>query len=498
MTPMSIDRNTDLLTGQPLPARSMRPFLRSLWMLVGGLVVACLALVAVNLLSGPRLSDVEVDATAVVSSANARLVLTTNRQLADVTPEQVGIEPAAPFQVTTSGNSVVISFPQPLAYNTDYEVSVRGITGRAVDRQSTLSASFSTSEPSLYYLSRAQPPAEAGTRGADRILRTTTGSTDTEVAFESANIQQFVPIGSELAVVTVNADLANTLYRVDADGTAEVLNLPGTGLVHDLQAAPGQSLLGFRFTSAADAAGPHYENVLFVLDLRTNAAKAVPDLEGDPLSVTTWGFMANRADIVARQYDSTLLLINPLDQSGGNPLETEPELEPAVPLGQFASLTAFAPDGVRIAVSDRDGQYVLDLSQGTESAIVPQSVAGTTQYTAELRFLAGGAGTDSAGYVQRIAEFDAATGSVRQYLSLVQGGEARTVYAPASARETIVGFELSPNDQYLAVQIVPNRDTELSDGYPVNTQATDVTTLFVNVATGDVRRSVLGFDATWH
>ncbi|MBG6213671.1 hypothetical protein RCH23_001445 [Cryobacterium sp. CAN_C3] len=472
---------------------ALRRFRRALWILVGGLVVACLALVAVNLLSGPRLTAVDVDTTSAVSSANARLVLATNRQLAPVTPEQVSIEPATAFHVTTSGNSVVISFPQALAYNTDYAVSVREITGSAVDRESTLSAEFSTSEPSLYYLSRAAPSTEVGTRAADRILRTTIGSTDTAVAFEAPTIQQFVPMGSELAVVTVNADLANALYRVDADGTAEVLNLPGVGLVHDLQAAPGQSLLGFRFTSAADAPGPHYENVLFVLDLRTNAATAVPDLEGAPLSVTTWGFMARRADIVAQQYDSTLLLINPLDQSGGNPLENEPELDPPVPLGQFANLTAFAPDGVRISVSDRDGQYVLDLSQGAESTIVPQSVEGTTQYTAELRFLVGQDG----GYVQRVAEFNAATGSAQQYLSLVHGGEARTVYAPASAEETIVGFELSPNDQFLAVQIVPNRGTELSDGYPVNAAATDATTLFVNVATGEVRRSVIGFDATW-
>ncbi|MDJ0337071.1 hypothetical protein [Cryobacterium sp. PH31-O1] len=479
-------------------AAGLRPFRRALWTIVAVLLAASCALVAANLLSGPRLTAVDVDTTAVVSSANARLVLATNRQLDEVAPEQISIEPATTFQVTTSANSVVISFPRPLAYNTDYAVVVRDITGSAVDRESTINAEFSTNEPALYYLSRAAPSAGTADRGADRILRTTTGSSDTDVAFATPNIQQFIRIGGELAVVTVTSDqdsgeLTNALYRVDTDGTAETLNLPGVGLVHDLQAAPGQSLLGFRFDSAADAPGPHYDNVLFVLDLRTNAATAVPDVEGDPLSVTTWGFMAGRADIVAQQYDSTLMLINPLDQSGGNPLENEPEFDPPVPLGQFANLTAFAPDGVRVAVSDRDGQHVLDLSQGTESSLVPQSVPGTTRYTAELGFLAGEAG----GYVQRVAEFDPATGAVRQYLSLVQDGEARTVYSPASGLETIVGFELSPNDQFLAVQIVPNRNTELSDGYPVNTQATDATTLFVNVATGEIRRSVLGFDATW-
>ena len=214
---MSIEPAIEPITGS---SSGLRPFRRSLWMLVGGLLLACLVLVAVNLLSGPRLTGVDVDTTAVVSSANARLVLSTNRQLVEVAPEQVSIEPNAVFQVTTSANSVVISFTEPLAYNTDYAVSVRGIMGFAVDRQSTLSAAFSTSEPSLYYLNRAAPAADASTRGADRILRTTTGSANTDVVFASANIQQFVPIGSELAVVTVNADLANALYRVGTDGTA--------------------------------------------------------------------------------------------------------------------------------------------------------------------------------------------------------------------------------------------------------------------------------------
>lgn len=486
---MSTDSTTRPTAGKQ---HALRPFRRSLWMLVGGLLVGCLALVAVNLLSGPRLTSVDVDTTAVVSSANARLVLATNRQLAPVTPKQISIEPAATFQVTTRGNAVVISFSQPLKYNTDYAVSVREVTGTAVDRESTLSAEFSTGEPSLYYLSRAAPSTGTGSQATDRILRTATGTTETDVAFATSRIQEFAPIGSELAVVTVNADLANALYRVDANGTAEALNLPGVGLVNDLQAAPGQSLLGFRFTSAVEAPGPQYENVLFVLDLRTNVATAILDLDGDPLGVTTWGFMAGRADIIAQQYDSTLLLINPQDQSGGNPLETEPEFDQPVPLGQFANLTSFAPDGVRISVSDRDGHYLLDLSRGAESTIAAQAVEGTTPYTAELRFLGGGDG-----FVQRVAEFDPATGSVRQSLSLMQGGQVQTVYAPASASEIIVGFELSPNDQYLAVQVVPNGNTEVSDGYPVNAQAVDATTLFVDVATGEVHRSVLGFDTTW-
>ncbi len=467
-------------------------FRRTLWILVSSLVMACLALVAVNLLSGPRLTSVDVDMATVVSSANARLVLTTNRQLSPVTAEQVSIQPTTPFRVESEGNSIVVSFIQPLAYNTDFEVTVRGLTGMAVDRASTLSTTFRTDEPRVLYLNRAVPVSAAGVRADDRILSTTIGAAETDVVFAAPNIQEFVRIGSELAVIAADGNDANALYRVDADGVPARLNLPGVGLAQDLQAAPGRSLLGFRFTSAADAAGPHYENVLFVLDLSTNVATAVRDQNNDPLSVTTWGFLPKRTDIVAQRYDSTLLLVNPLDQSGGNPLETEPEFDPPIPLGQFAAVTAFAPDGVRIAVSDRDGQYVLDLSQGTESSIVPQTVPGTTRYTSELRFFAG---IDA--YMQRVAEFDASSRTARQHIALVYNGQERTVYAPANVAETIVGFELSPNDQYLAIHIVPNRDTAVSDEYPVNAQSTDASTLFVDITTGHISRSVVGFAATW-
>ncbi|TFB69855.1 hypothetical protein [Cryobacterium sp. Hz9] len=54
-------------------------------------------------------------------------------------------------------------------------------------------------------------------------------------------------------------------------------------------------------------------------------------------------------------------------------------------------------------------QYLLDLSQDTERTIVPQIVEGTTEFTARLRFLAGGDG----GYVQGVTRFDAATGAER-------------------------------------------------------------------------------------
>jgi hypothetical protein len=468
----------------PAPERSDRAFGRTLAALLVGLLVVCLGLVAVNVLNGPRLTGTSIDTSAVVTQANQRLVLETNQQLAEVTAEQVTVTPASDVQVQTSNDTIVIVFSQPLAYDTDYTVGVSGVTGPFADHVSTLSTSFRTEEPGLYVLTRVPALPGETTKAPDTITRTTIGSSASTTVFTAPYIQSFVPSGDELVVVTLADDLTNRLSLVAVDGTAEELTLPGTGTVRDLQASGVSATVGFRFSSVPGAPGASYDNTLFLLDLTQGTLSTVDALDGAPVQAISWGFLPQRAEIVAQLFDTTVLLIDPRSEDA------------PIPIGQFPNLNALAPDGVRIAVSDQERQYVLDLSTGTEDAIVPQDVAGTTPYTAELRFLTGGDG-----YVQRMAEFDQATGRVLQSLILVTGDAgdqtSRLVYEPALANETIVGFSVSPNDQYLAVQTVPNSDTQVTDGYPVDPQATTATTVFVNVATGAITRSIVGIDATW-
>ncbi|MGY4857070.1 hypothetical protein [Cryobacterium sp. AP23] len=461
-----------------------RRFRRTLGVLLVGLVVLCLVLVAVNMLNGPRLTGTSIDTAAVVSQANQRLVLETNQQLAEVTAGQVTVTPASAVQVQTTNDTIVIVFSQPLDYDTAYTVGVTGVTGPFADRVSTLSTSFHTGESPLYVLTRAPALPGESTKDPDRIVRTTVGSAETTVVYTAPYIQSFVPTGDELVVVTLADDLTSRLNLVAADGSSAELTLPGTGTVQDLQASSLSATVGFRFSSVAGAGGAVYDNTLFLLDLTTGTLATIPGLDGAAVQAISWGFMPRRAEIVAQLFDTTLLLVDPA------------VADAPIPIGQFPNLNAFAPDGLRIAVSDQDRQYVLDLSTGSEDAIVPQDVAGTTPYTAELHFLTGGEG-----YVQRVAEFDQATGRVVQYLTLVTGEPGQesslVVYRPALVNETIVGFSLSPNDQYLAIQTVPNSDTQVNDGYPVNPQATTTTTVFVDLATGAMTRSIVGMDATW-
>jgi len=56
---------------------------------------------------------------------------------------------------------------------------------------------------------------------------------------------------------------------------------------------------------------------------------------------------------------------------------------------------------------------------------------------------------------------------------------------------------VSANDQYAAVEVVPNVASSVDDGRRVDPRSTDVTTVFVDIASGAVVKSVAGFDIHW-
>jgi len=470
------NRASPVATGRVRRLPTGRAFRRSLWVIIGGVIVFGGVLLAVNLLNGPRLTAFSVDEAAVVADSNSRLVLSSNQQLGDVSVEQITVLPESPVSVQTTGVAIIVSFDNPLNYNTDYSVSVRGITGTSNDRASQFDVDFRTGEPPLYYLNRdSETP--------DRILRTRIGSPETAAVFSASRISEFVTLQDNLIVVTPDADGNSVLSRVDANGQAVPLTVPGRGTITDLEALTTENLVGFRFDSAADVPGRPHQDSLFILDLSTGVAYPVVGLSGEPLHITQWGFVGGGTDVVAELSDATVMVLDARTNVTG---EAAP-----VRLGAFSRLTALAADGSRIAVSGPDGQFLLDLSTGSQQSI-SGTVAGTAVGADELRFLAG-----AKGFVRLTTEMDPDTVGIKQRISLVEGGASRIVYEPASQTEDIVGFSVSPNNQYLAVRIVPNRDEQTPDGYSENGQARETTTLFVNVETGQIRRSVVGFDALW-
>ena len=77
------------------------------------------------------------------------------------------------------------------------------------------------------------------------------------------------------------------------------------------------------------------------------------------------------------------------------------------------------------------------------------------------------------------------------------GEQSRLLYRTVDDRGSIGDFSVSPNDQYVAVEVVPDVGTSVTDGRAVDPQSSDVTTVFVDIASGAIVKSVAGFSVQW-
>ena len=67
---------------------------------------------------------------------------------------------------------------------------------------------------------------------------------------------------------------------------------------------------------------------------------------------------------------------------------------------------------------------------------------------------------------------------------------------PADPATRITGLSVTPNGRFALLETVPDPARGASDDYPRNPRDSTVTTLFVELATGTVTRSVAGFAVT--
>ena len=144
--------------------RRSRAFLVAFTAVIAVLGIVGLAGAAVTTAQGPRVTRVSVDPDAAVSAAGSRLIFTTTQSLAEVSPDQVSVSPATAFTVDTSGRSVGVRFAMPLWDDTEYTVTISGVTGVGGGPATTITKSFLTPPLQSYVLQRAT--------GGDTVFRT--------------------------------------------------------------------------------------------------------------------------------------------------------------------------------------------------------------------------------------------------------------------------------------------------------------------------------------
>ena len=467
--------------GAEVAGEASRPFRRALVITVVSLAVLVAGFAGLNYLQGPKLSSGSVDADRVVARPGQQLRLFANQSIRDVLKDHVSVSPAVPFTVNTSGAVIAVQFTDRLRYGTKYSVRVSDVANAFQPRISTFEYSFTTAPAVIYYLDRANPAA--GTGQEDSIVRTGLRGNERTVVYSAPRIQQFVIFAQALAVTTLTDDGTSSLSLVGLSSKlVEHIPLPGPGTIDELQGEADAGLLGFIFTSAGAAVPREYNSVLMRIDLTgAHTVTPVPGLAGTPLVVSDWGFLGGSTSIVAHGEDQTVLLIDAA-KSG-----------PPVPLGQYTGLGRSSPDGKTIVVSDVFGKIAYSLADGTETRIPSLPIAGASTYGGDVVLL--GRGTAR---VQQVAVFDAATGGKFQsYVLYENGTTARVLYQTKDDAGSIEDFSISPNGQFVAVNVIPDYAGSVSDGYPVDAQSTSLSTVFIDIASGAIVRSVEGFDESW-
>jgi hypothetical protein len=397
------------------------------------------------------------------------LRLFANQPLAEIAADDVTVTPAADFTVTTSGAVVAVQFEAPLAYGAHYVVEVDGVTSQVEDRASTMRYEFSTGSPPIYYLDRGDT--------TDDIVRTAPTGNERTVVYTAPRIQQFALLGTAAVVTTELDDGTSALSLVSFDdGGVEPITLPAEGVIDSLDSASDGVTVAFTLSTADGA----YDDTLLKLNFEQGRdIVPVPALDGSPLIVDNWFFVPGGVTLAAHDErdDGVVLVDTSTDQ--------------VTPLGTFTSLDSVSTDATRLGVTNPFGPVSLSMADLTETEFAPSPVDGVTPYPGDFQLMRG----DS--LVQHVVVADYDTNSFENLFVYDDGARSRELFRTIDNAGSIGRIRVSPNDQYAAVEVVPNVASSVDDGRRVEPRSTDITTVFVDISSGAVVKSVAGFDVAW-
>ncbi len=450
--------------------RERRRFDRAYWVLVAVLGVASAGFLLLGSLQGPKLSSAIVDPQRVVEQPGQQLRLFANQPLAVVTPEQVTVTPTAAVTTAVQGEMLIVQFEQPLRAGTEYTVDVTDVGALSRDATSTFTHRFTTAGASVLYLDRGDT--------IDEVLRVAVDGTGRgEVVHAAEGIQHIAPVEGLLVVARDAPGDASVLEAVAPDGAVQSLGLPAGARVDQLVPPPTGTQLAMILLVPDPATDGALIEALATIDLAgETAVELVAGLDGVPVRAMAAAFQPDARTLIVHAFDLTVLRVELAD----------PPL--ALPVGQVPTMYGLSTDGGRVTGSDSFGGVVIDLASGTETRLDPSPVEGAFAFGGEALLTRGPL------RVQKVAVPDESGGSVISLLIADDGaGTSRVLFRTVDDRGSIGSFLLSPNDQYVAVEVTPSVADAEPDGRPVNGRPTSVTTAIIDITTGAIVRTLEGF-----
>ena len=452
----------------------MTRYHRGVWLVALIALGATVAGLVVYALQGPRLRAASVDVVRAVQFPGSVLQLESDRPLQSIDPEQVTVEPFAPVSVDVSGAIVSVVFNQALRYSTDYTVRIEGVAGEARGIAGVWDYSFSTPEASVYYLDRGGPGQ------LDRIMRVGTQGQAPEEVYSADAVGAFVVIGSALMVASDAEAGTSRLDIVEPVGNdLQRLVLPaGTRIDQLFVPATGTRAL---FTLSSVDAGGLYDRTLFVADAAgASRPDVVTGLDGEPLRVTKAAMVPGSSRVIAWVDEVRVVTID-LDTGLVLPITEEAQ--------EFWGVSSRGNEAVLV---DLGGTVAIGIDTLDEERLVPGTIGTREVFEGQTHLLSDGR------RVQTVVVGNPADTEFTSLVALDDGeGSSAPLYRTPDDLGSIGRFVVSPGDQYVAIEVIPNRQTAASDGRAIEPRDVSVTTVIVEIDSGRVVRSVEGFWPIW-
>jgi hypothetical protein len=260
----------------------------------------------------------------------------------------------------------------------------------------------------------------------------------------------------------------------------ESIRLPSEGAITDLAATDVGSVVGFTFTPSVrdpnDVLGGR--RVLLLALESGRELTTVGDLGGDPLPVTDWRFIPGTTSLVVQGIEQTVFVV-----------DAAPGSIPT-PIGRFTELVSVSRDGTTLAARDGLGGVFVNLADATTTRFEPSLISGGMPFLGQVEVLA-------TGEVIEKAALQTTDGKFAVVVALDDGTEGHILYQTPNLAGSIEHFTVSPNGQYVAIEVVPVVEDAVSDGYPHNPRSTTITTVIVEISSGLIVRSVEGLGLVW-
>ena len=472
--------------------RELQRFQRTFWIVSGVLGAVAAVFLLLGALQGPKLTTAQVDPQRATEQSGQQLRMFANQPLRDVDASQVAVSPQTDVTVTVQDDLLVVQFDERLRYDTEYTVTVSDVAARSRDAVSTFSHAFETAGASVLYLDRGETQ--------DEILRAEVSGTGRgEVVHAAPGIQAFAPVEGVLVVArdagaggTGSSDAASDASApgtgasvlesvLTESGDAETVRLPEGARVDRIIAPQEGTLLGLVLTEVVDEGTPQFSSALAYVDLAGDReVRLLEGLDGEPVRALDAAFLPGGSSLLVHALDQSLLRIDLL----------APEL--VLPVDQLPTVWNLSTDGTRVSGSDSFGGLFLDLESGEETRLNPSLFEGEVVFGGETVLLS------DERWVQKVAVPDASGGSFAIVVVVDDGsGESRQLARTIDDRSSIGALSVSPNDQYVAIEVTPSVEDADPDGRRVNPRPTSITLQIIDIETGALVRSLEGFAPVW-